>query len=242
MTTRRSFITGLLATTGLLQPATGARATAGGGSVNLVLLGDSVFDNASYVNRGAAVIDALRERLPPEQGATLLARDGAVIAGVLSQLQHLPANASHLFISAGGNDALGSSSVLTERASSVAEALGKIHAVRDRFAANYASMLDAASRSRLPITLCTIYDSQFADANQRKLANLALGVLNDVITRQAVARRMPVIDLRVLFNDPADYANAIEPSGQGSAKIADAMKRIVGSHDFTGPAVFYGSH
>jgi hypothetical protein len=205
----------------------------------VVLLGDSIFDNANYVPRGEAVIDKLRPHLPLGFNATLLARDGAVIDGIRTQLQQLPADASHLVISAGGNDALRSTSVLMERASSVADALSRIAVVRDGFAERYRLLLDDAAGTGLPTAACTIYDAQLPDGVQRGLANLALGVLNDVITREAVRRRLPVIDLRVLFDDPADYANAIEPSGQGSGKIAHAIAKILAAHDFDGPTVMY---
>jgi len=207
---------------------------------NAVLLGDSIFDNASYARAGEAVIDELGRGLSSGE-ATLLAQDGAVIAGVSSQLQRMPNTATHLFISAGGNDALRASGVLTERASTVADALAKIEAVRDAFARSYGTMLDAAAQRGLPTTVCTIYDSQLPEPTHRRLSNLALGVLNDAITRHAVSRRLPVIDLRVLFSEPADYANAVEPSGQGSRKIARMISEVLERHDFTGPTVVYAA-
>ena len=53
---------------------------------HIVLLGDSVFDNASYVERGEAVLDKVRSRLTSGWHATLLARDGGVLANVLARL------------------------------------------------------------------------------------------------------------------------------------------------------------
>ena len=48
-------------------------------SSQLVLLGDSIFDNAAYVPGRPAVIDQVRNRLRQGWRATLLARDGSVI-------------------------------------------------------------------------------------------------------------------------------------------------------------------
>src|SRR5437868_12036949 len=73
---------------------------------HVVLLGDSVFDNGAYVGGDPDVVRQVRELLPPGAGAALNARDGAVIADVASQLARLPAGATHLVISVGGNDAL----------------------------------------------------------------------------------------------------------------------------------------
>src|SRR5687768_10210068 len=81
---------------------------------HVVLLGDSIFDNASYVPGGPAVIDQLREGLPSDWRASMLAVDGAVTQGVASQLRRLPADATHLFVSVGGNDALRYGGMLDE--------------------------------------------------------------------------------------------------------------------------------
>src|SRR5262245_7526098 len=79
---------------------------------HIVLLGDSIFDNAAYVAGGPDVVRQLREILPSGWRASLNARDGAVIADLPQQLQALPADATHLVVSVGGNDALGESGLL----------------------------------------------------------------------------------------------------------------------------------
>lgn len=76
---------------------------------HIVLLGDSIFDNARYVPGGPSVVEHLRRALPAAWRATLLAVDGSVAADVVRQLADLPADATHLVVSAGGNDALGHS-------------------------------------------------------------------------------------------------------------------------------------
>ena len=84
-------------------------------SRHLVLLGDSIFDNAAYVPGGRpAVIDQVRSRLPEGWSATLLARDGSVIDDVHRQLE-LPADATHLVLSVGGNDVLHQIPILESR-------------------------------------------------------------------------------------------------------------------------------
>ncbi len=61
----------------------------------------------------------------------------------------------------------------------------------------------------------------------------ALTVFNDVITRQAFLAGVPLIDLRLICTEDADYANPIEPSSQGGDKIARSIARTVTEHDFT---------
>jgi hypothetical protein len=80
--------------------------------IHIILLGDSVFDNAAYVDRNPDVVRQLGQMLPQGRKATLLARDGAVISEIGSQLRGLPSDATHLVISVGGNDALHESGVL----------------------------------------------------------------------------------------------------------------------------------
>src|SRR5690349_4860073 len=110
---------------------------------HVVLLGDSVFDNAAYVPGGPDVIRQVRERLPADWQASLRAVDGATTAGMPGQVQRVPPDATHLVVSIGGNDALGHIGVLEETASSIAQALNRLAGIGAGFARNYRTMLDA---------------------------------------------------------------------------------------------------
>src|SRR5215217_7433266 len=125
---------------------------------HIVLLGDSIFDNAAYVAGGPDVIRQLKARLPDTWQATLRARDGATTAGIASQLASLPARATHLVVSIGGNDALSHISVLEDTANSIASALNRLADIADGFRRNYSAMLEGVSRVRLPTAICTIYE------------------------------------------------------------------------------------
>ena len=214
--------------------AAGACNRGGRMSSHVVLLGDSIFDNKAYVGRDPAVIDQLRDELPSGWKATLLAVDGAVARGVPAQLARLPADASHLIVSAGGNDALGESGILTRAARSAAEVFAELADVRERFATNYRAMLDAVARHNRPTAVGTIYDGNAGDARQQRMRVVGLNVFNDVITREAVRRGLAVIDLRVLFDSPQHYANPIEPSATGGRKMARVIREVVTGHDFAG--------
>jgi len=198
---------------------------------HVVLLGDSIFYNAAYVAGGPDVVAQLRERLPSGWRATLLAVDGSVMASVPRQLERLPADASHLVVSVGGNDALGQAGGLPEGARSIAEAVGRLAVIRERFAAAYRAMMEPVLARGLPTSVCTIYDARFPEPDQQRLVVTALTIFNDGITRAAFARGLPLIDLRLICHDAADYANPIEPSVQGGAKIAAAIAEFVSSQD-----------
>ena len=73
---------------------------------HLVLIGDSIFDNAAYTRGGPDVVSQVRGLLPPGWEATLLAVDGSTTDHVAGQLGRLPSQATHLVLSVGGNDAL----------------------------------------------------------------------------------------------------------------------------------------
>jgi hypothetical protein len=85
---RRGMITGVAATL-VHSRSTPAKDLAA--MKHVVLLGDSVFDNAAYVGGGPDVVTQLRQRLPPGWRASLLAVDGSVIASIAQQLARLPA-------------------------------------------------------------------------------------------------------------------------------------------------------
>lgn len=216
----------ILATMAALLPRSAWSRTPTSGRASMahvVLLGDSVFDNAAYVGGGPDVVQQLRTVLPGDWQATLLAVDGNVIADVTRQLERLPGSASHLVVSVGGNDALGMSGVLERATQSVGGALSLLAEVRERFRAEYRAMLDAVQAATRPAALCTIYDPRYPDPQRRLLAGTALTLLNDVITREAFSRDLSLLDLRVLCGQDADFANPIEPSVQGGQKIAQAI-------------------
>jgi hypothetical protein len=199
---------------------------------HVVLLGDSIFDNACYVPGRPAVIDQVRQALPHGWLATLLAVDGHSTEDVVRQLGGLPASATHLVVSAGGNDALGESGILGEDTGTVGEALALVHEVRTRFRRSYRAMLQALSAVGKPMAVCTVYDAVpgLAAAEQTALAGF-----NEIILREAFLAGLPVIDLRLVCDRPADYSDVspIEPSAVGGAKIARVIAEVVTTHDFS---------
>jgi hypothetical protein len=202
---------------------------------HVVLLGDSIFDNAAYVAVGEPeVVRQVRSLMPPGSEATLRAVDGSRVADVSGQVRRLPEDATHLIVSCGGNDALGHAGILNERASSAAEVLARLARVGDSFEHDYHEMLTEVLGRGLPVVLCTIYYPRFPDAALQKVAVTALAVFNDCIIRAAFAAGLPLIDLRLVCAGREDYANPIEPSARGGQKIAAAITRAVTTHDFGG--------
>jgi GDSL-like Lipase/Acylhydrolase family len=199
---------------------------------HVVLLGDSVFDNAVYVGGGPDLIAQLREQLSAGWRATPAALDGSTVAGLAQQLARIPNDATHLVISAGGNDALGYASILAAPSGSMAESLAQLADIRDGFQAHYRAAIENVLKRRLPTAVCTIYDPRYADPAQRRIGTTALVIINDAIIREAVRLGLPIIDLRLVCNEDADFATPIEPSSHGGWKIAGAIASVLAKHDF----------
>ncbi len=189
---------------------------------HLILLGDSIFDNAVYVPDGPAVIDHLRALLKPGQKATLLARDGDVVADIPDQLLDIPSDATHLVLSVGGNDALQHTDLGAFPAGTVNDALRHLTRIRKEFHREYRKMLGAVIALDLPLAVCTIYDSIPGLGTELQTA---LCVFNDSIIREALAAGAKIFDLRNICTEAEDYSqlSPIEPSGQGGRKIALAI-------------------
>ncbi|HJT14193.1 MAG TPA: SGNH/GDSL hydrolase family protein [Dongiaceae bacterium] len=235
---RRAF---MVAGTGALAITGKARAEEVS-AMHVVLLGDSIFDNAAYIGGGPDVITQLQGRLPAGWRATLGAVDGSVMADVDHQLKRLPADATHLVVSIGGNDALGQSAVLGAASHSVADTLMKLADIQAAFRFAYARTVKAVLSRNLPAAFCTIYDPRYPDPVQRRVATTALAIINDCITREVVARSMPLVDLRLVCDEDSDLANPIEPSVQGGGKIATAIAALLSEHDFSAPRSVVFAH
>lgn len=115
----------------------------------------------------------------------------------------------------------------------MAGALARLSATAEEFEAEYRSMLRAVLERGLPTAVCTIYYPRFPDPTEQRLAVAGLTVFNDVILRAAFQAGIPLLDLRLICDEDADYANPIEPSSHGGAKIARAIARLVAEHDFS---------
>jgi len=226
--------------------------------LHVVLLGDSIFDNGVYVE-GPPVIDQLKKQLSSwkelfslkesKTTCTLLARDGNVLSNILSQVSKIPTDATHLFVSIGGNDALGCMYQLQSPATDMESALVMMAEIRDEFSEKYQKAISKVLDKKLPTAVCTIYNPCFlhkgskrgfgmTEEKTQKACEIGLAVLNDVIIQTAVKFQLPVIELRGLFTDEADYANPIEPSEKGGAKMVAVMSEMLTLTSWKGCTIY----
>ncbi|KAJ3042727.1 hypothetical protein HDV00_006784 [Rhizophlyctis rosea] len=229
---------------------------------------DSIFDNGVYVSPDASVSDHIKNYLSKSMGCkvTLLARDGATLSGISSQLARLPSDTTHVFISAGGNDALGELHRLRQPTKNLREALVVLGDIRSQFEKEY-SNTNKSVKSKAPksatgkpkVAVCNIYNPRpdakgtprmhpemggveegdaWKDPEQIAM-EVGLSLYNDVIWAVAAREGIPVINVREMFCEAADYSTPIEPGVQGGGKLARAILRVVEKEEFDGESSVY---
>jgi hypothetical protein len=199
---------------------------------HIVLLGDSIFDNAAYVGKNPDAIAQLQMKLPENWNASLNAIDGNKVDDVYAQLEKLPKDVTHLVLSVGGNNALSCIGILNEKVVSSAEVFIKLANLREDFEQKYQKLIQKILSFNIPTTICTIYNPNYPESTYQRIAVAALTIFNDVIIRQAFQNGIPLIDLRLTCNEAIDYANPIEPSSAGGEKIVNAIVNAVLEHNF----------
>ena len=194
---------------------------------HVVLIGDSILDNVAYTRGGPDVVAQVRGLLPPGWQATLLAVDGSTTDHVASQLGRLPKDATYLVLSVGGNNALMHLGILESPVSSMVKSIETLADMAADFEARYRLVIATCLNTGLPLAVCTVYNGCFEDQSFQRIASATLMLLNDAIIRVAIEHTLPVIDLRSVCATPEDYANPIEPSSVGGAKIARVIVGLV---------------
>ena len=195
--------------------------------MHIVLIGDSILDNATYVDEKHSVQDLLNEKMP-DCKVSLLAVDGSLTSDIHEQLNDFPKDATHVFVSCGGNDAIDNVDVLSEPASNVEDALVKLSERKESFRGSYASALEAVCKRHNKVAAFTVYN-KVPELNVASRAALAL--FNEVMLEELSSRNIPIIDLRVIFSEEQDYSpvSPIEPSVYGGRKIVMQIERLIQS-------------
>ncbi len=171
--------------------------------------------------------------MPPEIKVTLLAIDGSVTSQVAPQLNRVPPDATHLFVSSGGNDALKAKYQILnlDKNLEISTFLERITTQVRQFRNEYRHLLNEIEKLNLPTTVCTIYSS--IPGLEEKFKTI-LSAFNDAIIQEAVARHMPIIELQQVCTDTQDYSpiSPIEPSAAGGKKIAERISVVLKKHNF----------
>jgi GDSL-like Lipase/Acylhydrolase family len=199
----------------------------------VVLLGDSIIDNGAYVGSGEPDVAQQLEMLLPHHTLVKRAVDGSTCADVHGwQLGDLH-DAGRVILSVGGNDALQHIDLLEAATETTArDVLVRLWSIREEFRRSYAALLDRLALTRRPVLVLTVYNPCFHghgfDTAYQQAAESAVSIINDVIQQEGRHRSFDILELRNLFNGQEDYANPIELSAVGGAKLAKCMSDWVG--------------
>ena len=188
-------------------------------------LGDSVFDNSPYVDKGESVIEVFKDKYPKIE-SELLAIDGSVINNVYSQLEKIgDVRTVKIFLSIGGNDLLGVQEYMFSALNNLQELMKRFENVFNEFDSKYGELMQKIKSSGIDdVTVCTIYNPQFDDPIREPLNKIVKSILiafNECIKKHAFHNGFTVMDLNKMFDSKIYYANPIEPSFEGSKLIVD---------------------
>lgn len=178
----------------------------------VILMGDSVLNNANYVPSGKSVVDILKKKI---SNVLNVSKDGATISDLYGQLDKIPSKLNkaetYIFISAGGNDILNKQSELSN---------ADIIKLFNR----YMDFLKAL-RIKLGSTKINIMNL-YLPANPRYQSYKASidqwnKLLNENSTK--IGEIYNVVDLYSLLTTPKDFIYDIEPSESASEKLANLI-------------------
>ena len=184
---------------------------------SIVLLGDSILKNNSYVKNGQSVEDILREN----KGNNLycLALNNSTIVDVYSQIDSIPIELNNentlIFLSSGGNDIL--SQYVDKHDSDVSDT----HILNVIFIA-YKKMVKSlqTKMNKAKIVLIDIY---YPHSNQFSQYNPIVKEWNQMLKKYAREKSYGLIQISKRVTSIDDFTLSIEPSEKGGEKIAQSI-------------------
>ena len=178
---------------------------------NIILLGDSILNNSNYVNPGESVSDIIKSK---GRKVINVAVDNSKIKDINKQLNRIPSSYNksntYIFLSVGGNDILNLPSQNDEQINELfKEYLKNIKAIKNKFPK---SKIIALNIYHPPSSYYKIYYKSIDSWN--KLLN------------QNTFDGYNVLNIDEIIKTNNDLVNEIEPSKQGSTKIANAIMKF----------------
>lgn len=186
----------------------------------IVLLGDSMLKNNSYVKPGFAVDDLLRKQVGPNKTIVNYAREEAQIADVYTQLTHLYNDNNTtltIFLSVGGNNIISNyGAVSGDDVNSIFE--------------KYKNLIDVI-KTKLPnsklflLNVYHTYDVGYAKLNP--MIDVWNQLLNNYYYNDYSHVISGIVDVKSALSLPSDLTFKIEPSESGGEKITTKMREHI---------------
>tara|TARA_B100000575_G_C23131272_1_gene656241 strand:- start:247 stop:867 length:621 start_codon:yes stop_codon:yes gene_type:complete len=196
----------------------------------VVLFGDSIIDNKTYVSHGEfSVLEHLENISNYEY--IQVAYDGHTTFDVQNKQLHLSTieKPSHIVLSVGGNDLLQNLSYLSNGPiSNVNEAITGIQQhIFEPLEQRFETIIEELSSQRANLLICTVYEGDLGRTDEFKdvldSSKIMVSSLNDIVYKTAKKYKADVLELREIFISSDDYANPIEPSHIGGEKLAKSI-------------------
>ena len=173
----------------------------------ILLLGDSMLANHSYVEKGHSIKDYIEEIFPKDR-VFMLAKNNSTIQDVFHQLDKIPfdldKSTTYIFLSAGGNDLLNAEPDLNSRT---------LNQIFDKYTILVDSIITRLPNAKLyALTLYTPQDQP---------DHPYISIWNQKLKKLLPFRN--IIDTSLLINSKKDLVYNIEPSANGGKKIATAI-------------------
>ena len=175
----------------------------------IILLGDSVFNNNTFVEKGKAVNELLKKNSDENTTIICLARNDSTINNIYQQLSDVNIDLNDklttVFLSVGGND------IMNMREKNVDDIFEKYNT------------LTKAITTKLPnvklVLLNVYYPPNKANYNSR------IDKWNTMIDLEYESnnKNIYILNLANLLTEPSDFVFDIEPSSTGGEKIANKI-------------------
>ncbi len=176
---------------------------------HIILIGDSILNNAAYVKQGGSVTDYIQTKT---QNVLNFAVDNATISETHQQLDKLDQNlndsSNNLFISAGGNNILNSKAYLN------INGIGELFKQYNR--------LITSVKTRLPNVNIYVLNLYYPINPKYKLYRPVIDKWNKLI-QDNTKLGYKIIQTNKLLVSADDFIYDIEPSAKGANKIANAI-------------------
>jgi hypothetical protein len=182
----------------------------------MVLLGDSVLKNESYVQSGMSVSEYLKSKMPSTYSYAL---NDSTIVDVYHQLGQIPLDYNHpnccIFLSVGGNDIL----------SSHVENIESLRPIFMAYTKLIRSLKTRMDKSKL--FLVNIYYPSSLKYSQYTPILAEWNKMIDDYAYNSANNIAGVVRLNEILKEKSDFTHEIEPSESGGLKVAEAILKSI---------------
>jgi hypothetical protein len=204
-------------------------------NIHIVLVGDSTLDNGRYLNfsEGELSVDKQLAKRCRERGwdMTVVAQDGSTLNDVLvRQIPLIPDSATHIIISASGNDLLTLLNEMVVANFTAASMYSAIITGLNQVSERYRHIVQALKSFGCHLACCTVYRPSFNHFFFKALATMSFGLHNSRIVKITEELDTSVIDLANIGLSPKDFATPLELSALGGCKLVENMSLFVTEH------------